>query len=770
MFNPLQPDYQNHPGSSGRAAFPYTRTQGQPKPRVALVTPFHNTGAVFEETVASVQRQSFVDFEWLIIDDATSEPEALAQLAALVALDDPRFRVLQSEENVGVSAARNAGVAESSTPFVAFLDSDDLLEPTALEKWLWFLETQPAFSFVNGEVVGFGAMEYHWTEGFHTHEKLFERNLANPIGMYRRAFLEEVGGYDETIVDGFEDWDFWLRAATKGLWGRTLPDPLIWYRRRGEVHDDRWADFDGEGRSDRFRDRMIEKYGALRDTGFPQPVIETGAMGPVRDEIPFTNPLALPKATRRVLMILPHVEMGGSDKFTLDLARGLAAQGVQITVATTLGKQGGSWLQEMEAITPDVFVMGRFLVHADYPRFLAYLAETRQVETVLVSHSMLGYQLLPWLRRRLPKVVFTDYLHIDMPDWKSGGYPRFHVHYQDHLDRGAVSSEHLRSWLVERGAKEEKIEIVTTNVDPREWDPARHDATVVREKYGLDPKALLILFAGRLVAQKQPKLLAAVSLELARKAEAPFQIVIAGDGDDGPWLRAFVAEHAEVLEGRVVLLGEVSNEAVRELLAASEVFFLPSENEGIALSLFEAMSMGTAVVGAAVGGQAELIDKKCGVLIKRESFEQEQNEYGGALCRFIEDPDFARRCGEAGRARIIEGFTLEQMIDRMTGVLSTPRSHEVIDFPRLGLHVAEICEQARLEDEATALWKECVRLGAKSRKRGEKLEDFRAMKARRDEKIARLEAKVASLSAGKGRRRYGLFGPRVKADEIKEEA
>ena len=65
------------------------------------------------------------------------------------------------------------------------------------------------------------------------------------------------------------------------------------------------------------------------------------------------------------------------------------------------------------------------------------------------------------------------------------------------------------------------------------------------------------------------------------------------------------------------MLGGVPNEKMRDLLAAADIFFLPSRWEGIALAIYEAMSMGVAVVGAIVGGQAELVTPECGVLIPR---------------------------------------------------------------------------------------------------------------------------------------------------------
>jgi len=68
---------------------------------------------------------------------------------------DGRICVVDHGTNRGQSAARNTGFGVARTEFVVQLDADDLLEPTAVEKWLWFLESFPEYAFVNGFTVGF---------------------------------------------------------------------------------------------------------------------------------------------------------------------------------------------------------------------------------------------------------------------------------------------------------------------------------------------------------------------------------------------------------------------------------------------------------------------------------------------------------------------------------------------------------------------------------------------------------------------------------------
>ena len=225
------------PRTDGRV-YDYAPADPAAPPAVTIVTPFYNTGAIFHETARSVMRQSFQQWEWIIVNDGSTDPEALALLDSY-RNTDLRIRVIDHEVNQGLSAGRNTGYRAACAPYVVQVDSDDLLEPTAIEKWIWSLESYPEFAFVTGYSVGFGAQEYLWEQGFHNGGVFLEHNVVDATGAVRRDVHQAVGGYDETIRGGLEDWDFWLHCASEGYWGTTLPEYLDWYRRR-ENHGDRW--------------------------------------------------------------------------------------------------------------------------------------------------------------------------------------------------------------------------------------------------------------------------------------------------------------------------------------------------------------------------------------------------------------------------------------------------------------------------------------------------------------------------------------------------
>ena len=703
MIDPLRPDYTNTPGSQRRPSFAYTLEENSPRPCATILTPFYNTGPVFHETARSVLQQSLQQWEWVIVNDGSTKSEALTLLDHY-RRSDPRIRVIDHEVNKGPSAARNTGFRAAQTPYVVLLDSDDLLEPTAVEKWLWFLESYPEFAFVKGYSVGFGAHEYLWEKGFHNGGEFLEDNLVDTTSAIRRAVHHEVNGYEEADREGLEDWDFWLRCASHGYWGGTVPEYLDWYRRRVS-HNDRWANFDNADGKRAFLGTLKRRYRGLWNGGFPQVQMRWHTPNtPLPDVLPWANRLRKDKP--RLLMIVPWLTVGGADKFNLDLLTQLTRRGWEVSIVTTL-KGNTPWLPLFARHTPDIFVLSHFLRLVDYPRFLRYLIHSRNVDAVLVSNSELGYSLSPYLRAHCPAVAFLDFCHMEEEHWKSGGYPRLSVAHQDLLDLNVVASEHLRHWMEAHGLDATRGRVCHINVDTDQWRPDVVRRKRVRDELTLGDSLPTILYAGRICPQKQPRVFAQTVLSLRRRS-VPYLALVAGDGPDLEWLRTFVKRNG--LSDQVRLLGMVANERIRELMQAADIFFLPSEWEGIALSIYEAMACGVPVVGADVGGQRELVTPECGVLIQRSDEKTEAEHYAEALTSLLRDQQRRLQMGMAGRDRVAANFRVEQMGERMAALLREAiqlHAREPRELPTqsLGaLFAAQAVEYIRLSEVADGLW------------------------------------------------------------------
>ncbi len=399
MIDPREPDFAKPPVAAYRPRFGYRPELLSAIPCVSIITPVFEPGPELLETAQSVVMQSMTQWEWVIVDDGSVTPESAAIIAACIASDE-RVRSIRLPENMGLSAARNAGVSAALAPYIALLDGDDLLEPTALEKWWWFLEAAPQLAFCKGYSIGFGAESYLWTRGFHDGEAFLESNRVDVTSLIRAGAFRAVGGFDESNRDGLEDWEFWLRCADAGLWGGTIPEYLNWYRRHD--HHARWSNLSTE-RTRVFRDTLQARFPRLWAGGFPSPA----ASGTGVDAASMRDRNRLQRDGRRLLLIEQVLSDDSVSRWNHALLERLTSHGWGVTVVATTTVPFDEW-PAFTRITPDVFVLSHFVQPADAPVFLDYLITSRQFDAVCVSRSELGRQLLPWLARTHSEIVWME--------------------------------------------------------------------------------------------------------------------------------------------------------------------------------------------------------------------------------------------------------------------------------------------------------------------------------------------------------------------------
>lgn len=200
--------------------------------KVSVVIATYNSMDYLPETLESVLRQTFTDFEVLLVDDGSLD--STVQWAS--GLVDPRIRFI-SQENHGVCVARNTGIAYARGEYVTFLDSDDLWEPTKLEKQVRCLENNPELGLVHtwlalidergnltGRVLASNAEGDVW-------KQIVQKNtVACSSTMVRRCCFEVAGVFDANLRVA-EDWDMWIRLADRYKFG-LIKEPLVRYRQR----------------------------------------------------------------------------------------------------------------------------------------------------------------------------------------------------------------------------------------------------------------------------------------------------------------------------------------------------------------------------------------------------------------------------------------------------------------------------------------------------------------------------------------------------------
>lgn len=192
-------------------------------PRFSVIIPLYNKAPYVGKTVESVLGQTFGDYELIIVDNGSND----GSHEIVVAFTDHRIKIVRLEENVGVSNARNKGVAMASAPIVTFLDADDWWEPTFLEEMAGLIERHPDagiygtgyYIVKNGKkrLAPIGVDE-GFEEGEINYCVVYAKTLCMPLTSITvampKAVFDETGGFKPHLKLG-EDFDLWVRIALK---------------------------------------------------------------------------------------------------------------------------------------------------------------------------------------------------------------------------------------------------------------------------------------------------------------------------------------------------------------------------------------------------------------------------------------------------------------------------------------------------------------------------------------------------------------------------
>ncbi len=221
-------------------------------PRVSVVVTCFNLGAYLGETLDSVRAQTFTDYEICVVDDGSTDQLTIRALEDIGA----DVTVVRSP-NRGLSAARNLGVSRTSGEFICTVDADDFLAPTLLERSVAWLDAHAGLAFVSHWLEAFGDQTWEWKPERCDLPTLLDVNTLNGAALVRRTAVEAVGGWDESMRDGLEDWNFWIALVERGFCGDIIPEILFRYRQRPDSMSR--VNFAGSGHARLYR-QLVDRH------------------------------------------------------------------------------------------------------------------------------------------------------------------------------------------------------------------------------------------------------------------------------------------------------------------------------------------------------------------------------------------------------------------------------------------------------------------------------------------------------------------------------
>jgi glycosyltransferase involved in cell wall biosynthesis len=197
--------------------------------KVSIIVPCYNQAQHLPEALQSVLGQTYTNWECIIVNDGSPDhTEAVAQewLAK-----DTRFKYVY-KENGGLCNARNTGISIAKGEFILTLDADDKYDITFLEKALNVMGNNASVGVVSSWILRFQEDKEICVikpKGAILEDFLFA-NAANGTSLFRKKCWEEVGGYDENMKKGYEDWEFYIRVCQLGWTVHIIEEVLFFYR------------------------------------------------------------------------------------------------------------------------------------------------------------------------------------------------------------------------------------------------------------------------------------------------------------------------------------------------------------------------------------------------------------------------------------------------------------------------------------------------------------------------------------------------------------
>ena len=201
-----------------------------PIPVVSVIMPCYNQARYVSEAMESVFRQTDTRWELIVINDGSTD-ETTSVVGEFIQSHPERDIRLLEQQNRGPSAARNAGARVARGSFFITLDADDRIAPTFIARCMAELERDPKTGFVYTHIRRFGLVnDTYELPPFDARSIVHEDNTVAVCALMRKSMWEDVGGYNETMVNGYEDWDFWVGCIEKGWYGLRIPEALFEYR------------------------------------------------------------------------------------------------------------------------------------------------------------------------------------------------------------------------------------------------------------------------------------------------------------------------------------------------------------------------------------------------------------------------------------------------------------------------------------------------------------------------------------------------------------
>ena len=584
-------------------------------PLVSVVIPCFNYGQYIEEAIDSVLAQTFPNLEIIVVDDGSNDADTINILNNL---NKPKTKIIRTN-NFKLPSARNNGIKEATGKYICCLDADDLLKPTFIEKCLFKLETE------NTDIC------YTWVQEFGDSnaisptkefniETLIYQNCLHVSAIFKRSMWESVGGYDETMVNGYEDWNFWIAIAKSGGRGSKVDEPLFLYRKHGnsmistalEKHDVLYKQIKINHQELYANKKVIKEIKRNR-----QKYIVSNSF--VNLYSAFQDSPIVNVEKNHILFALPWITTGGVDTVILQLLKTLKNIGFNITVCTTANAtlDMGDNTPKYEEYTQEIYNLSQLLEPEHWKNLVFYLIESRNIDVVFLAGSGYFYDILQDIKQQFPSIKIVDQLYNEF------GHINNNRRYSSYIDVNIVENESVANCLLLKHQEQSsKVCLIHNGVDTSFFKPSLiNDIELSNDVIPKDK--FIVSFIGRFSQEKDPELFVEIANHFKNNDSLYFIMAVNGS----LYLKTLERIKKYGLANKIYLPGFVDT---REYLNISNLLVLPSRIDGRPNAVLESLSMGVPVIASSVGGVPKII----------------KDRYNGFLCESGNVNSFVNRIQE----------------------------------------------------------------------------------------------------------------------------
>lgn len=679
-------------------------------PKVSIILPTYNGSQYLKRSIDSCLNQTYKNIELIIVDDcSTDETPNIVR-----SYKDDRIRYVRNQKNQRLPRSLNVGFTFATGDYLTWTSDDNEFLPEAIAVMLKFLEENKSVDFVYADnlskYLDTGETKKRNISG---PANIKERNCVGACYLYTRKVYETVGGFNPNY-ELVEDYEYWVRVSKKfrmhylpqvlyiygehsqsltgkRMMGVLLFDKIMKYRYHfislpqfcSAVRKFLLVSIDCRESFGKLLQYWRETAASISRLSPPLGLffIALGCLllaqklfGFAVKKIlwPFrkyavdreieriTANLIIAKGKVNILCAVAGMTTGGSQRVALNIAQELKGRGNFCFHALAPIKKDERLKNEFLEAFKNVISLKPVSDAKLYELYCGKIIEILGIDILLISHSLFAYDCIPALKKRFKNLKVIDILHLE----RVGATRDEMLWVNPYIDKRVCISQGLRKHMIAKVGSDngnaERFATIYNGIDFTRYKDAGLLKGRFKSKYNLSKDVKLISFIARFSDEKDPLLFVDVAQRVLKaNPGAAIKFIMAGDGHLFKRVEANIRKLG--LEKNFLLTGMLDN--IGELLADTYLLLVVAINEGIPITVMEAMAMNVPVISTIVGATEEVLkDGVHGYLIARD--ENTADRFTKKVSDILNNENLHRALSGGSKEELFKEFSQANMGNR----------------------------------------------------------------------------------------------------------